>query len=68
MSCGKELPETAVHCVFCGAKQPAAAAPAAPPGGGASAKTVMGYSAAELLKNLPQKPGGAAPGAAGGPP
>ncbi len=61
VSCVKDLPDTALHCVFCGAKQPAAAgAPAAQPpaaqppaAGGAANKTVMGYSAAELLKNLP---------------
>jgi hypothetical protein len=50
-SCAKDLPDTAMHCVFCGAKQ-AAAAPAPT----ANAKTVLGYSAADLLKQagIPQ--------------
>ncbi|MFN0245590.1 MAG: hypothetical protein ACKV2T_01695 [Kofleriaceae bacterium] len=40
-SCTKDLPDAALHCVFCGAKQaPAAATPPA-----AMAKTVMGYNA-----------------------
>jgi hypothetical protein len=62
VSCTKDLPDTALHCVFCGAKQPAAPAPGAPPPAAppATAKTVMGYSAAELLKNLP-KPAAPAP-------
>lgn len=42
-SCTKDLPDAALHCVFCGAKQPPA--PATPP---AAAKTVMGYSGPEL--------------------
>jgi hypothetical protein len=36
-----------MHCVFCGAKQPAAPAPQP---GGPQAKTVLGYSAADLMK------------------
>jgi hypothetical protein len=42
-SCTKDLPDAALHCVFCGAKQPPA--PASPP---ATAKTVMGYGGQEL--------------------
>ena len=40
VSCAKDLPDTAMHCVFCGAKQPAV--PVAPPMQSASpqAKTV----------------------------
>jgi hypothetical protein len=57
VSCGKELPDTAMHCVFCGTKQPAAPAPAAGPNpGGPQAKTVLGYSAADLLKQAGVKP------------
>lgn len=46
-SCTKDLPDAALHCVFCGAKQ--APAPAAQPG---VAKTVMGYSSPEMLAQL----------------
>jgi hypothetical protein len=42
-SCTKDLPDAALHCVFCGAKQ--APSPASPP---AAAKTVMGYGGPEL--------------------
>jgi hypothetical protein len=57
VSCGKELPDTAMHCVFCGTKQPAAPAPAGGPNpGGPQAKTVLGYSAADLLKQAGVKP------------
>ena len=44
-SCTKDLPDAALHCVFCGAKQ--APAPAVQPG---LAKTAFGYSANELLE------------------
>ena len=44
-----------MHCVFCGAKQPAA------PAGGAQAKTIMGYAAADLLKNIEQQKQAGAP-------
>ena len=43
-SCTKDLPDAALHCVFCGAKQPPA--PAVQPG---LAKTAFGYSANEVL-------------------
>ena len=49
-SCTKDLPDAALHCVFCGAKQPPA--PAAPQG---LAKTVMGYSASEMIEQLKQQ-------------
>ena len=44
-SCTKDLPDAALHCVFCGAKQPPA--PASQP---AMARTVMGYGNDELDK------------------
>lgn len=46
-SCSKDLPEAALHCVFCGAKQ--APAPAVQPG---LAKTAFGYSANEVMQQL----------------
>jgi hypothetical protein len=55
-SCSKDLPEAALHCVFCGAKQ--APAPAAAPS--PHAKTAFGYSANEVMQQLgnqaPQAP------------
>ncbi len=60
-SCAKDLPDTAMHCVFCGAKQAAAPVQANP-----QAKTVLGYSAAELLKQAGIQPGGAPPPGGGG--
>lgn len=42
-SCTKDLPDAALHCVFCGAKQPPAPATAQ-----GMAKTVMGYGGQEL--------------------
>src|SRR5258706_9266722 len=53
-SCTKDLPEAALHCVFCGAKQPPA--PAVQPG---LAKTAFGYSN-EMMEQLKQS-GGQAP-------
>lgn len=53
-SCSKDLPEAALHCVFCGAKQ--APAPAVQPG---LAKTAFGYSP-EMMEQLKQS-GGQAP-------
>jgi hypothetical protein len=50
-SCSKDLPEAALHCVFCGAKQaPAPAVPAS-----AVAKTAFGYSANEVMAQLGQQ-------------
>jgi hypothetical protein len=46
-SCTKDLPDAALHCVFCGAKQPPA--PAVQPG---PAKTAFGYSANEVMQEL----------------
>ena len=46
-SCSKELPDAALHCVFCGAKQ--AAAPAVQ---SSVAKTAFGYSANEVMQQL----------------
>ena len=58
-SCTKDLPDAALHCVFCGAKQPPAPATA-----GGMAKTVMGaYSASDMMDHLKQQ-GGAPPQAA----
>ena len=48
-SCSKDLPEAALHCVFCGAKQ--AAVPAVQPG---LVKTAFGYSANEVMQQLLQ--------------
>jgi len=54
-SCTKDLPDAALHCVFCGAKQAPAPATA-----GGMAKTVMGaYSASDMIEHLKQQ--GAAP-------
>ncbi len=47
-SCSKDLPEAALHCVFCGAKQ--APVPAAAPS--PHAKTAFGYSANEVMQQL----------------
>jgi hypothetical protein len=47
-SCSKDLPEAALHCVFCGAKQ--APAPAVAPSN--VAKTAFGYSANEVMQQL----------------
>jgi hypothetical protein len=55
-SCTKDLPEAALHCVFCGAKQPPVAT------SGVSAKTAFGYSANEVMQQL-GRPGTAAPAA-----
>jgi hypothetical protein len=48
-SCTKDLPDAALHCVFCGAKQPPA--PAVQQG---LAKTAFGYSANEVLEQARQ--------------
>jgi hypothetical protein len=50
-SCAKDLPEAALHCVFCGAKQ--APAPAVQPG---LAKTAFGYSQNEIMQQLGNRP------------
>ncbi|MDX2092929.1 MAG: hypothetical protein SFX73_34080 [Kofleriaceae bacterium] len=64
-SCTKDLPDAALHCVFCGAKQaPAPAVPAA----AANAKTVMGYGGAELEALRAQAVAANAARAAGGAP
>ena len=51
-SCSKDLPEAALHCVFCGAKQ----APAPAVGPSVVAKTAFGYSANEVMQQLGQRP------------
>ncbi len=61
-SCSKDLPDAALHCVFCGAKQ--APAPAQQPG---LQKTVMGYSAQEMLAQM-RAQGVQVPGAPTAPP
>jgi hypothetical protein len=69
-SCSKDLPEAALHCVFCGAKQ--APAPAVAPS--SVAKTAFGYSANEVMQQLgnppqPARPNpGSQPPPVGGPP
>jgi len=55
-SCTKDLPEAALHCVFCGAKQPPA--PAVQPG---LAKTAFGYSN-EMMEQLKNAPASSGPG------
>ena len=57
ISCAKDIPDTAFHCVFCGAKQ------GAPQTAGPAQRTIMGYAAADLQKLLPNQPGGPAGGA-----
>jgi len=59
-SCSKDLPDAALHCVFCGAKQ----APA--PAQAGLQKTVMGYSAQEMLAQM--KAQGVPPGTPGAAP
>jgi hypothetical protein len=59
-NCAKDLPDAALHCVFCGSKQPPAPA-------GAQAKTVMGWQASDLLKDIQAK-GGQVPAAQPKPP
>ena len=54
-NCVKDLPDAALHCVFCGTKQPPAPA-------GAQAKTVMGWQATDLLKDMQAKGAQPAPG------
>ena len=51
-SCTKDLPDAALHCVFCGAKQPPA--PAVQQG---IAKTAFGYSANDVVEQLRQQRG-----------
>ncbi|MBA3541256.1 MAG: hypothetical protein H0T79_16715 [Deltaproteobacteria bacterium] len=61
-SCSKDLPDAALHCVFCGAKQ----APAPAAGGQPLAKTVMGnFSQADMLDHLRKQ--GLPPGTPGAP-
>ena len=49
-SCTKDLPDAALHCVFCGAKQP----PAVQQG---MAKTAFGYSANDVADQVRQQGG-----------
>ncbi len=49
-SCTKDLPDAALHCVFCGAKQPPA--PAVQQG---MAKTAFGYSANDVIDQMRQQ-------------
>src|SRR6185437_5932992 len=56
-SCTKDLPEAALHCVFCGAKQPPA--PAVQPG---LAKTAFGYSNEMMEQLKSQAPPSSGPG------
>jgi hypothetical protein len=61
-SCAKDLPDSAHHCVFCGAKQ----APAPVPGAAQQqAKTVLGYQAADVVKEM-QRQGVSVPRPGGG--
>jgi len=58
-SCAKDLPDSALHCVFCGAKQASAPVPGA---AAQQAKTVLGYQAADVVKEMQRqaqaRPGG----------
>ncbi len=75
VKCGKELPENAAHCVFCGAKQTRAGEPQRPAGAagssaspyGEAGETVTGLLTDELIAELSagQAGAGGAPGAAG---
>jgi hypothetical protein len=60
VQCQNDLPDTAVHCVYCGAKQPAVPAPVAGPG----ARTVMGYPG--MANDVARQAGGPPPGAPAG--
>ena len=53
-SCIKDLPDAALHCVFCGAKQPPA------PAAQGLAKTAFGYSASDVVDQLRQQGAGQA--------
>jgi hypothetical protein len=55
LSCAKDIPDTAFHCVFCGAKQ------GAPQVAGPAQRTIMGYAASDLQKLLPNQQQGGAP-------
>jgi hypothetical protein len=63
-SCTKDLPDAALHCVFCGAKQ----APAPAVSAAANAKTVMGYGGQELEALRAQAAAANAARAGGAPP
>jgi hypothetical protein len=56
VQCTKDLPDAALHCVFCGSKQPAQAPPAE------LARTVMGYSANQVRDQLAAQQAAAQPG------
>jgi hypothetical protein len=47
IQCDKQVPDTAMHCVFCGAKQQM-------PEQAGLAKTVMGFAAADVIQQLKQ--------------
>ncbi|MGE0546500.1 MAG: hypothetical protein AB7O24_03450 [Kofleriaceae bacterium] len=53
-SCSKDLPDAALHCVFCGAKQAPASASAN--------KTVMGYQASDVLEQIRRQQAAGQPG------
>jgi hypothetical protein len=57
VQCQNELPDTAAHCVFCGAKQPVVSAATA---AAANARTVMGYPS-ELARQSGTAPPPAGP-------
>jgi hypothetical protein len=59
VDCQRQLPDTAMHCVFCGVKQPAADAPTSPDLDSVQAKT-------QIARPAPQH--GSPPPAAEGPP
>ena len=50
VACQKDIPDGAIHCVFCGAKQQASGLNPMPSAGANQQKTIMGYAAADLAK------------------
>jgi len=70
VQCRNDLPDTAVHCVYCGSKQPPVGGAPGPSASPPLAKTVMGYPgmASEVARqsnNARGKPASGAPPAVG---
>ncbi len=57
VQCRNDLPDTAVHCVYCGSKQPPVGSAAGPSGSPPLAKTVMGYPG--MASDMARQPGNA---------
>ena len=58
--CTKDLPDAALHCVFCGGKQPS------PESQAQNLRTVMGYSSSNVIDEL-KRVAAAGPAALGAP-